>query len=171
MTASFHYEFTTIEDYFQKMLDISSVIGTNHINCEMVSNIDNQELVYKFRDMCKENNLDYKIEKNLKYKIADDLLIDSSMKDKKYYFQYDKNTQQIKWSDVYKDGYEICDGRYLLIFDDGTYRVCPSRNNLYQYDDIEGIIKPNLISTSGYYCNNGINFMNIVGNKITNCFY
>ena len=169
MTASLHPEFTTIDKYFEKVTKVQDAIGSAHINCEIVSLPGNFDLVSDFRERCKKYDLDYKIEKDIRNKTDLELVSESSFRDKICYYKYDKVNETIDWSLEPKDNYEICNGKYLIIYEDGSTESVGSRNELFNKDDIDELVKPNLVNTGEFYCTNSIKFVNIIGDQITSC--
>ena len=168
ITASFHPEFVKMDKYFEKVKAVADVITKDNINCEIVSRVDNQDMVKEFYDICVKNGYDYKIEKDVKEKIPEELFVKSSIKNE-YYYKYNKKSKTVEWSMEKKDGFELCDGRYLLLFENADPEVCKTRNEFYQMKDIDVIIPPNHIDPSGFYCTNSVNFINVLYDKITSC--
>ena len=51
VVASFHYEFQSFEKYFEKVEALRSCFDI--LGCEMVSNVENQDLCRAFIEKCK----------------------------------------------------------------------------------------------------------------------
>lgn len=134
ITASFHYEMQSFEKYFEKIEKVRPYIDI--LACEMVSNINDQDLVVKFIDKCKEIGIDYQVEGDLRFDKLDDrrkgLIIDSSKKSKTL--------------------------RYIVKYDDGTMKTYITRNSLLM-DPNNGSNRWQMaIHTNGMYCTQSYNY-------------
>jgi len=65
ITCSFHSEFVSLEKFMEKFQQIKSPTNQKGIRAELVSRIDNQELVERFISYCEENQLSYFVERDL----------------------------------------------------------------------------------------------------------
>ena len=68
ITCSFHYEFTSMDEYISKALSVRE--NCTIFACEMVSNENNQELCAAFRDRCEELGLEYSIDEDIRMEKA-----------------------------------------------------------------------------------------------------
>ncbi len=134
ITASFHYEFQSIDKYFEKVIALKDKVSI--LTCEMVSNIKNQNLCKQFSEKCKLENLYYMIEADLREK---------SFNDRKNGLFIDSNKP-------------FNNSRYEVTFTDGTKKKYKTRNMLLTDESVEENYKLKYIRTSGYLCTNSTNF-------------
>lgn len=148
VVASFHYEFQSFEKYFEKVEVLRSCFDI--FGCEMVSNVENQNLCRAFIEKCRELSLDYMVEGDLRSSQEqarkDGLIVESSKK-------------------VKHDRYKVC-------FADGTEKNYTSRNQLLMDNNNKQNRWQKAIHTNGYYCSNShdyiyIDFDTVVGRTKT----
>lgn len=132
--ASFHYEFQNFEKYFSKILILKDYFDV--LGCEMVSTIDNQELVKKFISKCEENNLQYLVDK--------DLRINSEKERSLISVDSRRNNP-----------------RYKVVFSDGTEKIYNSRNKLLTDTSLEENYYTIAIKTTGFNCTQSNDFIYI----------
>lgn len=191
ITASFHYEYAALEEYFDKANSINNEIKNLHdykntINCEIVSGKFNQDTVEKFYNKCKEYELNYKIETDLVHKDGEFIKYKydgSSLVNNNYiYYKYENDELSFyvgKSNDEETDYIPCKDARYLIIYEDDTTELVSMRNKLFS-------LKNNLINNDKlniytghrlylpkdtYYCTSGYGFIDILYDKITSCRY
>jgi hypothetical protein len=148
--ASFHYEFQTIDKYFEKITVLKDKLDI--LGCELVSNKDNQELCKEFIKRCEELHVDYMVEGDLRFDEMETrkngLIIASSKK-------------------VKHDRYKVC-------FTDGTEKKYTSRNQLLMDANNKENMWQKAIHTKGFICTCSHNFVYIdfdtaVGRKGDSC--
>lgn len=148
--ASFHYEYQTIDKYFEKIEILKNKLDI--LGCELVSNTENQELCKEFIKRCEELKVDYMVEGDLRSSEADarknGLIVASSKK-------------------VKKDRYKVC-------FTDGTEKNYTSRNQMLMDANNEENKWQKAIRTRDFICTDSYNFVYIdfdtaVGRKGDSC--
>lgn len=169
ITASYHNEFMKMNDYFRKLDEIIDKTNKKHISCEIVSTDDNQDLIKIFYKKCNDGNYDYKIEKDVRDKLNDKIFYASTKTHDVFYYKYDKKNKTIDWSKEPKEGYELCDGRYLIIYERAKPEVVKTRNELFQRKDIDILVRPNFVKSMGYYCTACYSFMDIREDSVISC--
>jgi len=173
ITASFHEEYENINNYFDKILLVRDFIKnmSGNINCEIVHRENNDNIVREFKEMCISNNLEYKIEEDLINGKDYNTRTSNMIKSEKYYY-YDKENNKLYWSKEKKDGYKICNGRYLIIYDDGETESVNTRNELFAIQNTNALTGTRgLLIDKTYYCTAGYNFIDLVKDKVVFCRY
>ena len=82
ITCSWHPEFCSFENFFEKFSQIKSPTNQKGIRAECVSRLDNQEDIKKFIDFCESKGFSYFVERDLNVPegLKKELLIGSSKK-------------------------------------------------------------------------------------------
>lgn len=135
VTASFHYEFQTLENYLKKIEAVRNKFDI--LKCEMVSTSNNQELCRTFIKECESRGLDYMVEADLsdnKLNARKNGLITASRKKK---------------------------NRYLVEFTDGGKKEYSTRNQLLTDAEIKENFAQKAINTYGLICTNGFDYIYI----------
>lgn len=130
LTASFHYEFQDIDVYFDKVSSIKDLVDI--FACEMVSTADNQDLCREFDERCKDIDVDYMIEADLRMESENarrEGLITASRKPKKGM-------------------------RYKAYFSDGSCEEYETRNKFLYDASIKENCRQKMIETKGFFCTN-----------------
>lgn len=133
MTASFHYEMQSIDNYFNKMTKISEY---NTICAEMPSLDDNQLLVKQFIDRCNELDLDYMVDKDFR-----------SLNDKSHLLSGARKKNR--------------NPKYTVTFDDGSQQIYVARNQLMTDKNIKENNGQKFLYVAGFYCTHDYNFVYI----------
>lgn len=137
ITASFHYEFQTLENYLKKIEEVRNKFDI--IKCEMVSTSENQELCKTFIKECEARELDYMLEADLS---------DSKLNARKNGLITANQKKQIK-------------NRYLVEFTDGSKKEYSTRNQFLTDYEIEENFAQKAIKTYGLICTNGFDYIYI----------
>lgn len=88
LVLSFHSEYTTLSDFIEKVKSLSLYEKT-FIKLEMVSLVDNKDLVLEFINKCEENNLIYDVDGDIKESNHKDKLIIQSNNEPMYKVEFD----------------------------------------------------------------------------------
>ena len=136
-TASFHYEFQTFEKYFEKIEYLKPFFKI--LACEVVSNEDNQDLVRRFCDKCKELDVDYMCDVDLRL---------------------EKEDSRQKGL-INETGKSYKTPRYKVFFTDGSEKEYISRNQFLQDKDVLENRWQKAIFTNELFCTNSYNYIYI----------
>ena len=139
---SCHYEFITLEKYFEKIEALKDKI--DRLTCEIVSNRDNQELVKEFVKHCEESNVNYTCDADIR-------------KQAKPAREHGLN---ISSKCINRNP------RYKITFTDGTEQIFETRNQFITSKEIEGTKDLKFIHTQGMYCTNSYNYIYIDFDKV-----
>lgn len=135
MTASFHYEYADLDTFIEKAKVLNEALG-NNFKCETVITNGNEQ-VEDFIKKCEEINCHYMCEEDL---------LDTS-----------KRGEKIR-------NYKVGD-RYLVIFDDGTEKTYPTRNEVLKQFGKYGVA----INTKGMRCSRDNDYVYIEKNMAIPC--
>ena len=145
LTASFHYQFFDMDIYFEKVKQLKDLCTI--FCCEMVSTIENQDLVKIFENKCLELDVDF--------------LIDADTRSRASAYRntlYSSNRRKNK------------NPRYKAVLEDEQgnkfSRTYLTRNDLFHDININQIHNSRLFYTKGFYCSVGFNYIYIEFNKI-----
>lgn len=140
---SCHYEFITLDKYFEKIQQLKGKI--DYLTCEIVSSSDNQELCKDFISRCEKVEVNYLLDADIRQKQAEarkrGLLTNSK--------NYDKRKP-----------------RYKITFTDGTEEIFETRNQFLTSKEIKGTKDLKFIHTHGMYCTNSYNYIYIEIDKV-----
>lgn len=137
VTASFHYEFQTLENYLKKIEAVRNKFDI--LKCEMVSTSNNQELCKTFIKECEGRELDYMVEADLS---------DSKLDARKNGLITACRKKNVK-------------NRYLVEFTDGSKKEYSTRNQLLTDTEIKENFAQKAINTYGLFCTNGFDYIYI----------
>ena len=95
MTASLHEQCTDIDDFFEKANTVNKSGVLIDFKVETVSSSENQESVLKFIEKCKENALDYIIDRD-KTNLSENQIISSSRSNSRnnYFVEFSDGTEK-----------------------------------------------------------------------------
>ncbi len=137
---SCHYEFITLDKYFEKINQLKGKIDC--LTCELVSNDKNQELCKDFIARCEKCDVYYFLDADIRQNQAEarekGLLTSSKKKEP----------------------------RYKVTFADGTEKIFETRNQFLTSKEIKGTKGLKFIQTGGMYCTNSYNYIYIEFDKV-----
>jgi organic radical activating enzyme len=140
---SCHYEFITLDKYFEKITQLKGKI--DYLTCEIVSSSNNQDLCKDFISRCEKIKVNYLLDADIRQKQVEarkkGLLTNSKT--------YDKRNP-----------------RYKISFTDGTEEIFETRNQFLTSKEIKGTKDLKFIQTGGMYCTNSYNYIYIDFDKV-----
>lgn len=137
VTCSFHDQIVSLSDFMNTFTKIKSNRLSTYIKAEMVSTLNNQDLVKQFIDYCESNNLTYAVERDM-------------------FLSPDEKKLVIAKSSSLKSP------RYLAEFSDGSTLECLTRNDFITNGDNGNSFG---IDTTGKYCSRDYDYVYLEEDK------
>ncbi len=137
MTASCHYEFQSLNAYFDKIKVLQEFVSP--LTCEMVSHSGNQDLCKEFKVRCEDIGVNYMLEADLR----------------------DKSLSARERGLMVASKKPSAGPRYKAKFSDGTEETYVTRNSFLYDKSIKENSEQKWIATEGYFCTNSAGFVYI----------
>ena len=145
ITASYHDEAQSLDDYFKKIEKIKNCKNIQYLNCETVSTAGNTELVTDFISRCEKIGVYYMVEPDRR-------------KDT------DKNREN---EDLIVKSNKPNHARYTAVFSDGTEKKYYARSALLAEFTIPECMYGRFVPTKNLYCTHSFDFVYINIDKAT----
>ena len=134
LTASFHFEYISFEKYFEKIEHLKNTV--DFLCCEIVSLENNQDLCKKFVEKCKDLDVLYRCEVDIRF---------GKENVRKLNLISDSNKRELP--------------RYKVLFTDGTEQFYTTRNQLLIDRTIKENIDQKVFRTKGMMCSKNYDFI------------